>query len=71
MGVKMDCFVVRIHQCWDCNYEWIEQVQYGITSNISGEKTSYCPKCNQRASMGSPHKIITIVGELLECKDRY
>jgi len=51
--------VINAHRkwtCWDCKHEWIAKVERtikgGIT-NITGEKTTYCPKCGKAASMGS------------------
>lgn len=66
--------IVRIWDCWNCGNKWVAQVELGLTTfsmNISGEKVVYCPKCNQRGSCGSPHKIIEINGNGLTCKDRY
>jgi hypothetical protein len=63
--------IVRIWDCWNCGNKWIAKVELGPTPNISGEKTVYCPKCNQRGSCGSPHKVIEIRGDQLVCKDRY
>lgn len=64
--------IVRIWDCWNCGNKWINQVNYSIsTSNISGEKSAYCPKCNHRGSLGSPHKIIELIDGQLTCKDRY
>lgn len=64
--------IARIWDCWNCGNKWIDQVEYGINgSYMSGEKTVYCPKCNQKGSCGSPHKIIEIIDNQLTCKDRY
>jgi hypothetical protein len=63
--------IVRIWDCWNCGNKWIAQVKYNYTSNLSGEKTVYCPKCNQKGSCASPHKIIELNGDQLTCKDRY
>jgi formate dehydrogenase maturation protein FdhE len=42
----------RRYSCWKCQYSWIAPIEYSnITQNISGEKTSYCPKCGKRADV--------------------
>jgi hypothetical protein len=52
------CFVIerlaRDHEC-GCGRRWREDVEYGPTPNIGGEKTVYCPECWQRPLVSSPH----------------
>lgn len=38
----------------DCGHVWSQPVEYADTTNLSGEKTVWCPKCNKRAVEGSP-----------------
>jgi len=44
----------RKHSCWNCDKDWIVKVELNKTTiNLSGEKTQYCPECNQKSSIAS------------------
>jgi hypothetical protein len=45
----------RRHECWACGINWVAPVEYGETTNLSGEKSVYCPKCGKRSDTASPH----------------
>lgn len=46
---------VRDRECLQCGHKWTAAVRYSAaTTNLSGEATCYCPKCNSRGTKGSP-----------------
>ena len=47
--------MVREAECSRCKHVWYAIVEYGeYTTNLSGEKTVYCPICGKRATYLSP-----------------
>ena len=47
----------REHFCLPCKYHFTKEVEFSeFTQNLSGEKTTFCPKCNKRVTMSSPAK---------------
>ena len=50
---------VREYECLECHENWVSDVRValvGEVTNISGEKTEWCPKCGSSNVMGSPYK---------------
>lgn len=46
---------VRDRYCMNCHHEWTSPVVLAeATANLSGEATSFCPKCNSRAVSSAP-----------------
>lgn len=43
------------HWRCSCGHEFDAPVVYGPTTNISGEKRVYCPKCGNLPLCASPH----------------
>jgi len=46
--------LARNHEC-RCGHKWQQDIEYGPTPNISGERSVYCPECGQRPMCSSPH----------------
>jgi hypothetical protein len=45
----------RDYTCLECKHKWSRRVsRSGLTPNISGEPTAYCPECASRSVMGEP-----------------
>ena len=53
---RIDFVTTRSHEC-ACGHKWTAKVRRGETPNLSGEVTQWCPKCNSRPSMSSPHSV--------------
>ena len=58
-----------------CGYIYEAEVEYGPTSNISGEKTKWCPKCGKKPLCCSPQyekekKIGNLLASIHVCDDR-
>lgn len=50
---------VRDRQCVQCKYEWISEVRLSATTaNLSGEATSFCPRCGSREIVSSPVRAV-------------
>lgn len=45
----------RIHECWPCRIRWVAVVQYGTTTNLSGELSQHCPRCSKRSSCATQY----------------
>jgi len=46
---------VRDRYCMNCHHEWTSPVVLAAaTANISGEETTYCPRCFSRAVTSAP-----------------
>lgn len=47
----------REAMCLACDHKWLAPVIYSAhTSNLSGEATTFCPKCSSRSVSKSPVK---------------
>lgn len=45
----------RNHECLLCGHEWNAPVKFSQhTTNLSGEETAWCPRCNSRSVVSSP-----------------
>ena len=45
----------RDHECLECKHKWTSKVVFSaVTSNLSGEKTEWCPKCGTKNAMSGP-----------------
>lgn len=44
----------RDRECMACSHKWASEVKLGLTTRLSGEMSSQCPKCNSPAIMSSP-----------------
>lgn len=45
---------IRMHEC-KCGHSFTAEVEYAEwTTNLSGEKTQWCPKCGKRPWFSSP-----------------
>lgn len=54
----MSPLIVRDWVC-GCGHEWTAPVKLsGLTPQLSGEATQWCPKCHARPLMGSPWREI-------------
>lgn len=49
---------LRERTCRDCGRIWSSEVVQGETTNISGEKTTYCPKCDSRNVDSGPVRYV-------------
>jgi len=50
---------VRDWEC-QCGHKWTAEVQLSAhTPNLSGERTVWCPLCQQRPLIGSPHRVVS------------
>lgn len=52
---RVDFIVERRHEC-ACGHKWMSPVSMGITANLSGEMTHWCPKCHSRPAISHPHE---------------
>jgi hypothetical protein len=43
----------RLHECWNCNQDWMAKVELKGNSNLSAESNQYCPKCHTKSSCAS------------------
>lgn len=63
---------VRVHGCFPCKHQWVEQVVLGDhATNLSGELRSYCPLCKKSANHSSAaillEKSVMPAGEKMPC----
>jgi len=46
---------VRAHQCFECGHLWAVEVELSKnTTNLSGEKTQWCPHCGSKNGVSAP-----------------
>ena len=43
----------RLHECWNCNEDWMAKVVLKGNSNLTAESNQYCPKCHTKSSCAS------------------
>ena len=44
----------RVHECWRCELTLEKEVELSeSTPNLSGEKSTYCPKCGKKTDAAS------------------
>jgi hypothetical protein len=49
--------IVRDCLCLRCKARWVAKVEYSAnTTNLSGEKTNWCPSCGTKEVRSSPHR---------------
>lgn len=51
----------RTFSCYECRKGWNAVIELSkLTTNLSGEKTEYCPKCGKKADYASPWRSKTV-----------
>ena len=43
----------RLHECWNCNKDWMAKVKLKGNSNLTAESNEYCPTCQTKSSCAS------------------
>jgi len=53
---RLTLSIERQREC-ECGHKWSAPVKFGPTNNLSGELTSWCPKCGKRPAISHPQYV--------------